>query len=106
MDRDETTILGEPVKKLSAHREVRKIVPYGSRVRYEGRSNSDYDLCIIGDEGSDPRAFYVKLMRGIASADRSIDLMVLTESDFGRRLAEGWSAITAVAKEGRVLYAA
>ena len=106
MDTDETTIIGELVEKLRAYREVRKIVLFGSRARDEGRPDSDYDLCVIVDGVSDPRAFYVTLMRGIASADRSVDLLVLTESDFGRRLAEGWSAIKAVAKEGRVLYAA
>jgi predicted nucleotidyltransferase len=103
---DEASTLDFMVGKLSAHREVRRIVLFGSRARGEAKSESDYDLCLIVDEVADIRALYVELMRGIASADWSVDLVLLTERDFHRRLGEGWSAIKAVEREGRGLYAA
>jgi predicted nucleotidyltransferase len=103
---DELKILDFLVENISACREVRRIVLFGSRARGEARAESDFDLCLIVDGVADVRALYVQLMRKIASADWSIDLMILTEADFRRRLGEGWSAIKAVERDGRVLYAA
>ncbi|HCM28474.1 MAG TPA: hypothetical protein DIC34_18415 [Treponema sp.] len=60
----------------------------------------------VVDEAADTQGLYVRVMRGLASADWSIDLMVLTESDYGRKLAEGWTVLQSIDRDGRLVYAA
>lgn len=103
---DEAMTLDFLIEKLSAFREIRRIVLFGSRARGEANGDSDYDLCLIVDEVDDMRELYVQLMRRIASADWSIDLMLMTEVEYQKRLREGWSTLKAIEREGRVLYAA
>ena len=103
---DEKTTLDFITSQLSSRREVRRILLFGSRARGDARADSDYDLCIIVDAVEDERALYVELMREIASADWSIDLVIMTEEDFVRKLEEGWSLLQAMKRDGKELYAA
>jgi uncharacterized protein len=103
---DEATTLDFITRRLSSRREVRRILLFGSRARGDARAASDFDLCIIVDGVDDERTLYVELMRDIASADWSIDLLIMTEEDFARKLEEDWSLLRDLERDGKVLYAA
>ncbi|MEI6389227.1 MAG: nucleotidyltransferase domain-containing protein [Spirochaetota bacterium] len=103
---DELRVLDFVVGHLERYREIRRIVLFGSRARGEADVESDFDICLFVEGVSDPRELHVTLMREIASPEWSIDLMILTEADFQLRLAEGWSVIRAIERDGRTLYAA
>lgn len=92
--------------RLASYPEVKRAILFGSRARGESRAESDFDLCLVVENGSDARSLYIRLMREFASADRSIDLMILSESDYRRKLDEGWTVLKAVDREGRLVYAA
>jgi len=92
--------------RVSTYPEVRRAILFGSRARGEEQVDSDFDLCIVVDDAIDTRSLYVRMMREIASADWSIDLMILTEADYARRLDEGWTVLKSISREGRLVYAA
>jgi len=91
---------------VSTYREVRRAILFGSRARGEGQADSDFDLCLVVDDAADARSLYIRMMREIASADWSVDLMILSESDYVRKLEEGWTVLKTIASEGRIVYAA
>jgi predicted nucleotidyltransferase len=103
---DAREMLVSLVSRLSAHPEVRRAILFGSRARDDGRADSDFDLFLVTDDAVDTRSLYVRMMRELASADWSIDLMILTEADYAKKRAEGWTVLKSIAGEGRLLYAA
>lgn len=103
---DAQHILNLITTRLSTHPEVKRGILFGSRARNEESSESDFDLCLVVENGTDARSLYVRLMRELASADWSVDLMILTESDYRVKLSEGWTVLKAVDREGRLVYTA
>ncbi len=99
-------MLDSLVSRVSAHPEVRRAILFGSRARGDGQTDSDFDLCLVTDDAVDTRSFYIRMMRELASADWSIYLMILTEEDYAKRHAEGWTVLKSIAGVGRLLYAA
>lgn len=103
---DERETLEYFIRKLASRPQILRVVLFGSRARGEARGDSDFDLCVIVDEMPDVHQFYIELMRELASAEWSLDLMILTQAQYAARLEEGWSVITAIANDGKTLYAA
>lgn len=103
---DERLFLDFVTSRLPAYTQVRRAILFGSRARRDGNTESDIDLCLVVADSADTRSLYIQLMREIASADWSLDLMVLTETEFDKKNKEGWSILKAISREGRVVYAA
>ena len=103
---DAQEMLESLVSRVSAYPEVRRAILFGSRARGDGRADSDFDLCLVVADAADPRSLYVRMMRELASADWSVDLMILTQADYARKLEEGWTVLKSIAGEGRLVYAA
>jgi predicted nucleotidyltransferase len=103
---DAREMLESLVSRVSAYPEVRRAILFGSRARGDSQADSDFDLCLVTDDAVDTRSLYVRIMRELASADWSIDLMILTEADYAKKLTEGWTVLKSIAGEGRLVYAA
>jgi predicted nucleotidyltransferase len=106
MNVDEKEVLAKLVARISAHREVRRILLFGSRATGTAGPDSDFDLCIMIEAQVDRRKMHVNLMREISSAEYSVDLLLVSEAEFEARFQEGWSVIRAVKEQGKTLYAA
>jgi uncharacterized protein len=91
---------------MSSDIDVHRVILFGSRARGDNSEQSDFDVCVIVSNSADKRSVYVRSMRDLANTEWSIDLLVLTEADYIRKLDEGWTVLKTVEQEGQLLYVA
>jgi len=98
--------LQKVVDRIVAISHPQKIILFGSYARKDMTSNSDIDLLVIQKNISNKMQEVINIKRELLSNEYSIDLILLSEEEFERKLAEGWTLFQNVSTEGVVLYVA
>ena len=107
LESSDSTGLGEIVRRLIESYQPERIYLFGSKARGDAGPDSDYDLMVIVPDEAPvelkrSRLAYEKLW-GTGTA---ADVLVWTKSYFESRLHLRASLAAAIAREGRLLYAA
>jgi predicted nucleotidyltransferase len=105
-----TDQLREGLLALIAEPEVRAVVAFGSRARWDAQADSDLDLVVITRSAQltpqqklDGWRRYRPLL---GSVPVGVDLLVTGWQDAERMAGSRWHVMGDVAREGKVLYAA
>lgn len=107
MKLEEDPVLVEIVRRLVNGCQPQRIYLFGSRARGDGDSDSDYDILVVVSDSSRP--FHKRAQeafRLLCGIDASKEVLVLTASEFERKLSVKTSLAATAAAEGIVLYAA
>jgi predicted nucleotidyltransferase len=98
-------ILAEMIRRLVAAVRPQRIYLFGSRARGEGGAHSDYDLMVVLETSDLPQ--YKRdqaAFRALCGVGASKDVLVLTRSEFERKLQVVASLPATVVREGRLVY--
>jgi uncharacterized protein len=104
MDQDE--LIADATKIIVEKANPKRIILFGSRARGEAQADSDLDLLIIVPDGTSSIDARRAIGRALISPETSYDLIVYTESEYGRMKLEGWSIFEEIDRDGKVIYAA
>ena len=104
MDQDE--LIADATRIIVEKARPKRIILFGSRARGEAHEDSDVDLLIIVPDGKSSSELRSIIAIALMSAYASFDVMVYTESEYDRKLHEGWIIFDEIARDGRVVYAA
>ena len=100
-------ILAEAVQRLVDVYHPLRIYLFGSAARGDAGPDSDYDLMVVvPDETPVARRDSARAYRAIWRLGISSDILVWTRTDFEGRLGLRASLPAAIAREGKLLYAA
>ncbi len=103
---DQSEMIATATKTIVERANPLRIILFGSRARGEARQDSDLDLLIILPDGSSSSEVRKSIGRALISPFASFDLIVYTESEFGKKRLEGWSIFDEIERDGNVIYAA
>ena len=99
--------LQEAVRRLVEHFQPVRIYLFGSRARGDAREHSDYDILVVVPDvqqsGFRAAQSAYSLLWGL---ELSIEVIVLTRTEFDRDLKYASSLPATTTREGHVLYAA
>ncbi|HEY1203616.1 MAG: nucleotidyltransferase domain-containing protein [Bryobacteraceae bacterium] len=100
-------IVAEVLRRLIAAYRPQKVYLFGSAARGDAGPDSDYDILIVVPDAAplelqDERLGY----QALVGTSVAVDLLIYRASDFEGRLPLKASLPAAVAREGRLLYAA
>lgn len=100
-------VLAEMVNRLVAAFQPERIYLFGSRARGETGHDSDYDLLVVVPNEADTARRKSRLAYQALRGTRvAADVVVRTRDEFDNRLGVAASLPAAVAREGKLLYAA
>lgn len=103
----EVPVLADLVERLVAAYEPERIYLFGSKARGDAGPDSDFDLMVVVSDMAPPERKESRLgyyaLRGTGTA---ADVLVLTRTQFDRRLHVVASLPATIAREGRLLHAA
>lgn len=103
----EVAVLAELVERLVAAYEPERIYLFGSKARGDAGPDSDYDLLVVVSDTAPPERKESRLgYRALRGTGIATDVLVLTRTQFDRRLHVVASLPATVAREGRLLHAA
>lgn len=94
------------VDRIVAVSHPEKIILFGSVARNDMTSNSDIDLLVIKKQILNKIQELIQIKRELLSNEYSVDLILLSEEEFERKIVEGWILYQNVKAEGVVLYVA
>jgi uncharacterized protein len=99
--------LAEILSSLVATFQPDVIYAYGSRARNDASADSDVDLMVVISESAEPGYRRdQQAYRSIPLHRLPVDILVVTRSEFARRVAVPASLPATVLREGKTLYAA
>jgi predicted nucleotidyltransferase len=103
MNQDE--LIANATKIIVERAKPKRIILFGSRARGEAHKDSDLDLLVIIPDGASSNEIRRATDRALASPDASFDLLVYTESEYVKKLSEGWILFDEISRDGKVVYA-
>ncbi|MBF0633683.1 MAG: nucleotidyltransferase domain-containing protein [Nitrospinae bacterium] len=105
--REDDPVLAEMVNRLVAAFQPERIYLFGSRARGEAAHDSDYDLLVVVPNEADTARRRSRLAYQALRGTRvAADVIVKTRDEFESRLGVVASLPSAIAREGKLLYAA
>ncbi len=81
-----------------------RVVLFGSRASDTARDDSDYDLLVVVDEGTDARALLRRLYARKRGLPVSADFLVASEAHLARHVQTPGLVYEAALRSGRVVY--
>jgi predicted nucleotidyltransferase len=101
------TVLAEMVRRLVEAFQPERIYLFGSKVRGEADSDSDYDLLVVVSSADEPGYRLAQQAQdALWGVWEAADVIVLTRAQFDRKAEVVGSLPAAVLAEGALLYAA
>jgi predicted nucleotidyltransferase len=94
------------IERLVAAAQPTRIILFGSRARGDADDRSDVDLLVIKHHVTDRYEELVALDRALAGILMLVDILLVSEAEFGERAEQPGTVERAARTEGRVLYAA
>lgn len=97
-------ILPEIVKRLISFEGVQKIIVFGSIIEKKQTPDSDLDLIIVKESIKDRYRDMVDMRKSLRGLEIPIDVLVIDELDFNKRILSPSNAYYWANKSGKVIY--
>ncbi|ABD90423.1 nucleotidyltransferase domain-containing protein [Rhodopseudomonas palustris] len=102
---DTDTLLREAARRLAAAAPVEKVILFGSRARGDHTADSDFDLCVILDDGIPPGLYTpITLWQQVADLGIPIQIVALRRGAFEAARRDIQSISYQIDRDGRVIY--
>lgn len=88
------------IEKIKLKIKPKIIYIFGSYAYGIPNNNSDLDILIIKDFFNDKKKELIELEKALLSSSYSVDIILLTETEYQKKLNEGWRLFKDIEKKG------